>query len=89
MLHNAGVFMLGAEENDLCIFLDFNRMPRRPIEEIPCVGHFLSSVSIAGGQPSFQDIPPVGGLAQIAFEPLEQGGNIQPCRQGKILSALS
>jgi hypothetical protein len=33
--------MLRAEQNESCIFFDFHRMDRRPVEQVTCAGGFL------------------------------------------------
>ena len=81
------VLTLRTEHDDIRVCLDLDVVPRWPVEQVTCVDGFLHSACVGGGELAAQDEAPMGTLAQIAFQSLEQWGGIYPRRETEILTA--
>src|SRR5690606_41039185 len=82
-----GMFMLGAEHDDIGGFVHPDVVAWRPIEEIVLAHRLFVSPRIGGGDPPIEDKPPVRALAGIAIQPLKQRRRIDARRQGEVLAA--
>ncbi len=72
MVEHRGVLVLGAEQDHLGVLFGANRVSRRPIEQIARTRILLGSVLEADDEFTFNEIAPMGGLAEIVLQTLEE-----------------
>src|SRR3546814_9673701 len=80
------VFVLGAEKNDFGILAGFHRVARAPVEQVPVADRLLLAIGVGHLKSSLQQVAPVGRLAQVVLQTLEQGRDVGPGSQGKVRS---
>src|SRR3546814_5563639 len=81
------VFVLGAEKNDFGILAGFHRVARAPVEQVSVADRLLLAIGVGHLKSSLQQVAPVGRLAQVVLQTLEQGRDVGPGSQGKVLAA--
>src|ERR1700704_4134997 len=81
------VLALGAEHDELRVSVDPHVVSGWPVEQIIRIDRLLRAIRIGRGDPSAQDEAPVGALAAITLQALEERGRIDPRRQREILAA--
>ena len=81
------VLALRAEHDDLRVCVDLYVVPGWPVKQIVRVDRLMRAVRVGRGELAAQDVAPVGTLAHIALQPLEQRGSIDARRKTEILAA--
>ncbi len=79
---------VGAEQHDLRIGFDANTVPCGPVEAVASLAAVFRTrpVKVRHDDGAFDDVPPVRGLTSVAFEPVEQRGDVGARRQTEVLS---
>jgi len=87
VIDHVTVLVLRAEHDDLRVGVHPDVVPGRPVEQVVHVHRLLRSLRIGRGDPAAQDEAPVGALAEVAFQALEERGGIDTRGESEILAA--
>lgn len=82
------MLVLRAEEHDICILRYRHRVARAQIDEIAALDRLLHAIRIGDCEEPLQDMTPMRRLAEVAFEPLQQGRQILPAAREKYSPAI-
>lgn len=81
------VFVLRAEHDNVRVGVDLHVVARWPVKKIVRADGLLGAGGVGGGELAAQDKAPVGALAEVAFQPLEQRGGVDTRREAEVLTA--
>src|SRR5659263_302398 len=87
VIYDLTVLFLRTEQDGLCIFADFYRVPGRPVEQVTAIDHFLGAACESNSEFPLQQVAPVWTLAKVSFQPLEQGRDVRTGAERKVLAA--
>lgn len=87
VVDNLAMLVLRAEHNDLRVSIDAHIVPRWPVEQVIGADCFLLADRIGRGEFTTQHKAPMGTLAEVSFQPLEERGGIHARGKGEVLAA--
>lgn len=86
MVDDFAVFDLWAEEDDFCIFSDFDGVAGGPVKKVAGGDGFLLAVFVGDGDFAFEEVTPVRRLAEVVLESFEQGRDVGASAEGKVFA---
>ena len=78
MINYTGVLVLRAEQDELAVPGDPNRVSRWPVEQVPGRDLLLGPVAKGDAQLAVDQVAPVRRLAEVVLEPLQERRDVGP-----------